>query len=124
MNNSILKQIADLENLSYKELQLIWKILFGKTPPVYNRTYIINRLAYRIQELHYGGLSESARSTMDEMLPANGFDENACRKKDRTRKSLARRLRVPGREIQVAHSSGKGDHRHPLERQSLLRDQQ
>ncbi len=30
--------------------------MFGKEPPPWNRVYIQSRLAYRIQELAYGGL--------------------------------------------------------------------
>lgn len=75
-NNSVLRQIADLQNLSHKELCSLWRTLYGKNPTATNRRYLIKRLAYRIQEIAYGGLSEKARSTMDKILDAHGFDEN------------------------------------------------
>ena len=38
------------------ELKEQWQALFGKEPPPFNRPYLQSRLAYRIQELAYGGL--------------------------------------------------------------------
>lgn len=90
--NSVLRQIADLQNLSHDELRQLWRTLIGGDPPAYNRTFIVSRLTYRIQELACGGLSERARRTMREVLDENGFDENACdggarrRQRDRKRK--------------------------------------
>ena len=75
-NDSVLKQIADLDNLSHEELCKLWRTLSGKDPVASNRPYLIKRLAYRIQELAYGGLSDKARKTMDEIADAHGFDEN------------------------------------------------
>ena len=34
----------------------MWRELFGGEPPPYNRRFLESRLAYRIQELAYGGL--------------------------------------------------------------------
>jgi hypothetical protein len=78
MKDSVLRQIADLQNLSYEELKERWEMLYGGTPPAYNKTFILKRLAYRIQELAYGGLSENAKVMMREVLDANGFNEKAC----------------------------------------------
>lgn len=78
MADSVLKQIAHLQNLSHDELKERWAVLYGGEPPAYNRQFIIKRLAYRIQELAYGGLPEHAKAMMRDVLAANGFDENAC----------------------------------------------
>jgi hypothetical protein len=75
-NDSVLKQIADLHNLSYEELQQLWLTLYGKEPAASNRRYLMKRLAYRIQEIAYGGLSENAHNTMNDILNIHGFDEN------------------------------------------------
>lgn len=75
-NDSVLKQIADLDNLSHEELCKLWRTLYGKEPVASNRPYLMKRLAYRIQELAYGGLSERAHKMMDEILDLHGFDEN------------------------------------------------
>ena len=61
MSESIVKQIAGLHRLSAAELKDRWRELFGTEPPGYNRSFLIKRLAHRIQELAYGGLSDTAR---------------------------------------------------------------
>ena len=38
------------------ELKQQWRDLFDREPPPYNRKFLESRLAYRIQELAYGGL--------------------------------------------------------------------
>jgi hypothetical protein len=37
-------------------LKARWRELFDTEPPQYNRRFLESRLAYRIQELAYGGL--------------------------------------------------------------------
>ncbi|MCL4552913.1 MAG: DUF2924 domain-containing protein [Candidatus Marsarchaeota archaeon] len=76
MNKSVLKQITDLQNMTVEELRPVWRTLFGTEPPAYNRAYLVKRLAYRVQELAYGGLSNNALKTMDDILDTHGFDEN------------------------------------------------
>ena len=41
-------------------LKKMWQDLFDTDPPPYNRRFLESRLAYRIQELAYGGLSARA----------------------------------------------------------------
>ncbi len=72
---SVLKQIADLRNLSHEELVSLWRTLCGNEPPASNRRFIIKRLAYRIQEIAYGGLSDEAHKKMDAILKRHGYDE-------------------------------------------------
>ena len=93
-DDSVLKQIADLQNLSYEELVKLWKTLFGKDPTASNRPYLLKRLAYRIQEIAYGGLSDKARKTMDEILDTNGFDKNGGNLDER-RMEKKRKVGVP-----------------------------
>lgn len=38
------------------DLKAQWRDLFETEPPAFNRRYLESRLAYRIQELAYGGL--------------------------------------------------------------------
>jgi hypothetical protein len=52
----ILRQIAALDAATTAELKQRWRALFGSEPPAFSRTYLQSRLAYRIQELAYGGL--------------------------------------------------------------------
>jgi hypothetical protein len=71
----VLKQIAALYEMDRQQLREHWWELTGKTAPNYNREYLIKRLAYRLQELAYGGLSESAKTMMTAALREAGYDE-------------------------------------------------
>jgi len=75
MSASTLKQIADLERMSTADLQQRWWQLVGSEPPRYNREFLVKRLAHRIQELAHGGLPQSARDRMRELLDEAGYDE-------------------------------------------------
>lgn len=90
MRNGVLAQITDLERLSRDELHERWRALFGGDPPRYSRDLLVGRLAYRIQELAYGGLSESVEARLDECLPEDRIDSEsgaAARLKRRQRKN-------------------------------------
>ena len=52
----VLGRLAALQTAPTAALKEQWRLLFGKEPPPWNRAYIQSRLAYRIQELAYGGL--------------------------------------------------------------------
>src|SRR6185369_9043358 len=56
MKPSILVEIAALKKASAGILKARWRELFDDEPPPYNRRFLESRLAYRIQELAYGGL--------------------------------------------------------------------
>jgi hypothetical protein len=45
-----------LQTTPTPDLKVMWRQLFGKEAPMGNRPYLQSRLAYRIQELAYGGL--------------------------------------------------------------------
>jgi hypothetical protein len=65
-NDGVLARIAALKSASTTELRKQWKQLFETEPPLYNRRYLESRLAYRIQELAYGGLKpETLRRLRD-----------------------------------------------------------
>lgn len=75
MSNSIVKQIAGLHRLSAPELKERWRELFGTEPPGYNRSFLIKRLAYRLQELTHGGLSGDVQAKMKDILREAGLTE-------------------------------------------------
>lgn len=58
MTDSLLAQLAALKTAPVADLKQKWRDLFDREPPPYNRRFLESRLAYRIQELVYGGLSE------------------------------------------------------------------
>jgi hypothetical protein len=57
--DSVLAQIAALKTMPAPELRKQWQRLFDTPPPRYNRRFLESRLAYRIQELAYGGLKSA-----------------------------------------------------------------
>lgn len=49
-------RLVALKSTSTPDLKAQWRDLFETEPPPFNRRYLESRLAYRIQELAYGGL--------------------------------------------------------------------
>jgi hypothetical protein len=49
-------RLAALKTTPTPDLKAQWRELFSTEPPPFNRKYLESRLAYRIQELAYGGL--------------------------------------------------------------------
>jgi hypothetical protein len=73
--STVLRQVAGLETLSMEQLREQWRTLFGSEPPAYSSSFIKKRLAYRLQEIAFGGLSEEAKEKMKTILEENGYDE-------------------------------------------------
>ena len=61
----VLGRLAALQTLPTEELKQQWRELFGKEPPPFNRPYLQSRLAYRVQELAYGGLKPETRARLE-----------------------------------------------------------
>jgi hypothetical protein len=75
MSTDTSTHIAELHHLPMRDLRDRWRALIGTDPPRYNRSFLIRRLAYRLQELAHGGLSQAARAKMEELLAQAGCDE-------------------------------------------------
>jgi hypothetical protein len=58
MTDPVLAQLAALKGAPASALKVKWRALFDTEPPPYNRRFLESRLAYRIQELAYGGLKK------------------------------------------------------------------
>jgi hypothetical protein len=54
MDKTVLARVAALPRMSLAELKKLWRDLYGEDPPRTKSTYLVRRLAYRIQELSYG----------------------------------------------------------------------
>jgi hypothetical protein len=65
LTDSVLARVAGLKALPIPALKQQWRDLFETEPPPYNRRFLEHRLAYRIQELAYGGLK---RETVERLL--------------------------------------------------------
>ena len=60
----VLRQINEIQRMSLNDLRKKWIDLFGTDPAKLSKQYLTRRLAYRVQELTYGGLSKSAREKL------------------------------------------------------------
>src|SRR2546426_9262636 len=80
---SVTAQILALQKMTVGQLREKWKELYrGEETRSFNRTYLWRRLAWRVQELAYGGLSERAKVRIAELnreddlrfLPPRGWN--------------------------------------------------
>jgi hypothetical protein len=58
MKDPVLAQLTALKGAPAAALKAKWRTLFDTEPPPYNRRFLESRLAYRVQELAYGGLKK------------------------------------------------------------------
>ena len=89
MNNPdpIPARLAALKTTSTPDLKQQWRDLFDTEPPPFNRRYLESRLAYRIQELAYGGLKPETVRRLERLgEELDGGD----RKKSRVRAEIGR----------------------------------
>ena len=140
MTDTVLAQIAALKAKPIQALKQQWRDLFESEPPPYNRRFLEHRLAYRIQELAYGGLKPETIKRLRALAEdLDGGDparrrQPAKRPTDRRhaahsripgrralRDGARRRLRVSGPAIQIAVRDRARHHRHALEWVDLFR---
>jgi Protein of unknown function (DUF2924) len=67
VTDTVLTRVAALKSLPIPQLKQQWRDLFETEPPPYNRRFLEHRLAYRIQELAYGGLKPEALKRLREL---------------------------------------------------------
>src|SRR3979490_2649669 len=72
MKDPVLAQLAALKGAPAAALKAKWRALFDTEPPPYNRRFLESRLAYRIQELAYGGLKPATVARLAAL--AEGLD--------------------------------------------------
>jgi len=73
MSTDTRAQLAELRRLSMADLKQRWRDLVGTDLPQYSRTFLVSRLAYRLQELAYGGLSASAVARATQLVTETGY---------------------------------------------------
>ena len=85
MTDPIPARLAALKSTPTPDLKQQWRDLFETEPPPFNRRYLESRLAYRIQELAYGGLKPETVRRLEQLgEQLDGGD----RKKSRIRADL------------------------------------
>jgi len=64
-NVQVLARLAALKDMTVRELKAEWAKLFSSEAPNNSRPFLEQRLAYRIQELTWGGPSKPVRQLLD-----------------------------------------------------------
>ena len=60
-------RLAALKTTPTPDLKQQWRDLFDSEPPPFNRRYLESRLAYRVQELAYGGLKPATVKRLQQL---------------------------------------------------------
>jgi len=80
MTDPIPARLAALKTMPMPDLKAEWRTLFDTEPPPFNRRALENRLAYRIQELAYGGLKPETRKRLEALGDIYDSDNVATRR--------------------------------------------
>lgn len=59
-NNTLERDIAELSYMPMEHLKELWQSYYNTPAPHFNKVTLINKLAYRMQELEYGSLRKEA----------------------------------------------------------------
>ena len=65
---SIAAEIAELRGLRVPELVARYEAVYGKPPRVKHREWLWRRIAWKVQEQRFGGLSTTAKRRLDELI--------------------------------------------------------
>ncbi len=65
MTESVMTRVASLPTTTTPELKQMSRDLSHQEPPPFNRRFLETRLAYRIQELAYGGLKRETQKRLE-----------------------------------------------------------
>src|SRR3954454_23433933 len=75
MSTTVARELAALQRLTVPQLRLRYAEVFHETTNANNRTWLVKKIAWRLQVLAEGGLSERARQRAQEL--ANDADLRA-----------------------------------------------
>ena len=65
---SIAEEIAELRGLPVSELVVRYEAVYRKPPRVKHKDWLWRRIAWKIQEQRFGGLSGAAKRRLDELI--------------------------------------------------------
>jgi hypothetical protein len=97
--------LAALQRMTTSELRVRYAEVFGDQPPTWNRVWMQKRIAWRLQALAEGGLSERARKRAEEL--ANDADL-------RLNPPKAKAAEAPAERVVTKTLPAKADDRLPL----------
>ena len=105
----ITEQLAALRKMTVGELRERYREIFGVPTRSRNKDYLRKKIAWRIQELEEGGLSERALARIEELTRGNGEDvlpgngHTARPEPERARRPRDPRLPEPGTVLRREH---------------------
>ena len=73
-DTEVSRVLEALPGLTPDELRNEWRRLYRGRPPRLSRDLLVRAIAYRIQELRYGGLSKVSRRKLDALVQARRSD--------------------------------------------------
>ncbi len=79
-------RLVALQSANTSDLKVQWRQLFGNEPPPFSRTFLQTRLAFRIQEMAFGGLPTTTvqrLEAMGEQLDGGNLTLRRIRRDDR-----------------------------------------
>jgi len=89
VTSTIVARVAALKTVPILELKRQWRELFQSDPPTFNRRYLESRLAYRIQELAYGGLKPDTIARLQALADDLDDDGSTPRHRRTTARPIA-----------------------------------
>ena len=66
--STIAQRIRELQDMTTAQLAEHYEDVFGQPPRVRNKAFLRRRVAWKIQELKFGGLSEPAKARLDQLI--------------------------------------------------------
>jgi hypothetical protein len=64
----IISRIASLKTMPVNDLKKMWEELYESKPPAFNRGFLEARIAYRLQEIAFGGLDDSTTKKLNNLV--------------------------------------------------------
>lgn len=111
MQNPFLNEILALNGKPIKELRAKYQKLFGEGKSIPgNKKFLIKRIAYKLQEFKYGGLSQEAKEKVGTLIkkfdPINNKTATPAPKSGH-KPTKDRRLPIPGTVITKVYKGKK-----------------
>jgi hypothetical protein len=139
MAESIVAQITRLHCMTVAELRARYTEVFGEEPRSRNKDYLWKRVAYRIQELAEGGITDRAKKRAEELArdidlrvkPPKGFEPIAPNATDKPQRdarlpavgsSLKRSYKGKEHAVQILENGFEYDGRHFVSLSAIARE--
>ena len=91
-DTTVIARVAALPSLETKDLRTLWQEYFEEPAPKKKRDYLIPRLAWRIQQLAYGGLSDAAQERLQQLMRMKELEKSNKGPGRRSRPAVGTRL--------------------------------